>query len=443
MRISVIGLGKLGASLAGVIASKGHTVVGVDLNEYNLSMINAGQSPVFEPGLAELIQQSRERLSATADYQLAIEQTDISFLIVPTPSDETGAFSLSSIFAACEEIGKSLRTKQSYHLVVITSTVMPGATGQQVRPFLERISGKVCGVDFGLCYSPEFVALGSVIQNMLFPDFLLIGADEERAGKMLATFYQTICPATTPIQRMNLINAELAKLAVNIYVTMKISYANMLAQVCENLEGADAQVVSAAIGHDSRIGPRYIQSALGYGGPCFPRDNLAFCHLAKQAGVDALLARATDEINHEQVSRLAELAFSHLPPGGTVGILGLAYKPGTNCIERSQGLELAQYLLARGVTVSVYDPVALAPSRTQLAGAVSFATSADECTRQADILFITTAWEEFSNLSPTVLKMGSRRALVVDCWRILDEALFREHAVYLTPGRYPFSHPYI
>ena len=200
---------------------------------------------------------------------------------------------------------------------------------------------------------------------------------------------------------MNYVNAELTKLSVNTFVTTKISYANMLAQICETLPGADADVVTAALGCDTRIGPKYLKGALGYGGPCFPRDNVAFSALARDNGVPALLAEATDELNRRQVPRMAELVLSHLPEGGTVGVLGLSYKPHTEVIEESQGVAIAKALLAAGARVVVYDPAAMDNAQRVLTGDVIFAASAAECARQADVLAITTPWPEFQE-SPAV-----------------------------------------
>jgi len=236
---------------------------------------------------------------------------------------------------------------------------------------------------------------------------------------------------------MNYVNAELTKLSVNTFVTTKISYANMLAQVCETLPGADVDVVTAAIGCDSRIGQKYLKGGLGYGGPCFPRDNIAFSALARANGVPALLAEATDAINKRQVPRLAELILSRLPEGGTVGILGLAYKPETDVTEESQGLDLAQRLLATGVKVVVYDPAAMMNARPQLAGDVSFATSAVDCARQADVLAITTPWKDFGQLSPADLKTAARRPFVLDCWRLLRREQFEKTADFYSLGSGP------
>ncbi len=437
MDISVIGLGKLGAPLAAVLAHKGHTVIGVDLDPRPVRLINQGQAPVFEPGLDELIKTSCERLSATDDYDLAIAQTDATFIIVPTPSDEQGGFSLRYVLAAAESIGRALHHKDSFHLVVLTSTVMPGATGGEVMPALEAYSGKRCGQDFGLCYNPEFIALGSVIRDMLNPDFILIGESDPRSGDMLASLYRDLCDNDPPIARMNFINAELTKLAVNTFVTTKISYANMLAQVCERLPGADVDVVTSALGLDSRIGRKYLKGALGYGGPCFPRDNLAFAHLARRLGTQAMLAEATDQLNRAQVHRLIEIVTSRLPDGGRVGILGLSYKPQTDVIEESQGVELARHLLARGIPVILYDPAAMDNARAVLGEGVTFAPSVEECTRQADVVVLATPWDEFKTLSPVHLNYANGRPVLVDCWRILDRRQYEHAADYVALGTGP------
>src|SRR5579871_5280146 len=199
MEISVIGLGKLGAVLAGVMANKGHRVVGVDVNPAFVDAINQGRATVREPGLEEMIRNNAERLSATGDIAEAIEKTEVSFVVVPTPSGADGTFSLRFVLNAAESIAQGLRRKSSYHVVVISSTVMPGMTGGEVLPLLERISGKKCGVDFGLCYNPEFIALGSVIRDMSSPDMILIGESDERAGALLENLYKQVCANNPPM----------------------------------------------------------------------------------------------------------------------------------------------------------------------------------------------------------------------------------------------------
>jgi UDPglucose 6-dehydrogenase len=434
MKISIIGLGKLGAPMAAVMAHKGNTVVGVDLNPAFVTAIQQGRAPVNEPGLAQAIAANRERLSATMDYGEAIAATDVTFIIVPTPSDADGRFSLRYVLSAAANIGAALRRKSSWHVVALSSTVMPGSTGGFLLPALEAHTGKKCGVDFGLCYNPEFIALGNVIRDMLNPDMILIGESEQRSGDTLEELYRNVCESRPRIQRMNYVNAELTKLSVNTFVTTKISYANMLAQVCETLPGADVDVVTAALGCDSRIGPKYLKGALGYGGPCFPRDNVAFSALARANGVPALLAEATDALNRRQVSRLAEVVLSYLPPGGTAGVLGLSYKPDTEVIEESQGVGLAQKLLKAGAKVVAYDPAAMENAKSVLAGSVTFARSAAECAAQADVLAITTPWKEFRELRPEDLKKAGNLPAVVDCWRLLAGTAMANAARYVVLG---------
>jgi len=416
MKLSIIGLGKLGAPMAAVMAHKGHTVIGVDVNPAYVTAIQQGRPPVNEPGLADMIHANRERLTATLQYEEAILATEITFIIVPTPSDPDGTFTMRFVLSAAEKIGAALKKKNSWHLVVLSSTVMPGSTGSRLLPALEAASGKKCGVDFGLCYNPEFIALGSVVRDMLNPDMILIGESDQRSGELLGSLYEGVCDSNPRIQRMNFVNAELTKLSVNTFVTTKISYANMLAQVCETLPGADVDVVTTAIGCDTRIGQKYLKGALGYGGPCFPRDNVAFSALARTNGVPALLAEATDAMNRRQVPRIADLILSRLPEGGTAGILGLSYKPNTEVVEESQGVAIAKELLARGIKVVVFDPAAMENARPQLVGHVTFARSAKECAGAADVLAITTPWAEFKALGAADFKPA---VTVLDCWRVL------------------------
>ena len=282
--------------MAAVMAHKGCTVVGVDLNKGFVDAINNGLPPVEEPQLAEMIAANRSRLSATLSYEEAILATDITFMIVPTPSGPDGRFSMKYVLESAEQIGAALRKKSAWHIVVLCSTVMPGCTGGELVPALEKASGKKAGVDFGVCYNPEFIALGSVVNDMLRPDMILIGESDERSGKTLEELYTTTCESNPRINRMNYVNAELTKLSVNTFVTTKISYANMLAEVCETLPTADVDVVTQAIGCDTRIGKKYLRGAMGYGGPCFPRDNVAFSALARTNGAPALLAEATDAL---------------------------------------------------------------------------------------------------------------------------------------------------
>jgi UDPglucose 6-dehydrogenase len=414
LKLSVIGLGKLGAPMLAVFAYKGFDVIGVDLNESYVAAINAGQAPVEEDGLADLISKNRERIRATTDFSEAVFNSDISFIIVPTPSDDDFFFKNDHVIAALDSIGSALRKKKGYHAVVITSTVMPGSTGGILRETLERASGRTVGPDLGLCYNPEFIALGTVVQDMLNPDMILIGESDSKVGDLLEGIYRESTESHPEFQRMNWVNAEICKIAVNTYVTTKISYANMIAEMCDHLQGAHVDVVTTALGADSRIGKKYIKGGIAYGGPCFPRDNKAFSALGRQLGVRCDLAEATDLINDHQLKRLERAVTHHCSPGTTVAILGLAYKPNTPVIEESQGLRLALALVQKGFKIITSDPQARL-DHSKLSGLdIDFSPSAQTVIESAEAIIIMTPWPEYENLAPSIFG----RKVVIDPWRL-------------------------
>jgi UDPglucose 6-dehydrogenase len=433
-RISIVGLGKLGAPFAACLAVKGFQVIGVDIDDEKIQSVDGGQPPVFEPGLKELMRMSGARFRATRNYEEAVWNSEVTFILLPTPSENDGGFSLRHVLQACARIGLALRQKAAFHLVVLTSTVLPGSTGGEVRQTLEKNAGAACGESFGLCYSPEFVALGSVIRDLLNPDFILIGESDRRSGDRLVSLYRNFCENDPPIVRMGFINAEVTKLALNTFVTTKITFANMVARICEQLPGADVDVVTSALSMDTRIGGKYLKGAIGYGGPCFPRDNLALAFLARRLGAKATLAEATELANRDESQRLARLVKSKLSTGGKVGILGLAYKPNTDVVEESQGVLLAQALLAESVPVCLYDPVAAQNARKLLAESAVFSESVEECVRFADVLVIATPWEEFKRLSPAALNGDGSRRVLIDCWRLLDRSVYDGIVEYIPVG---------
>ena len=288
---------------------------------------------------------------------------------MPTPSGADGAFRNDYVLSVMDEIGRALAKKSGYHLVVVHSTTMPGSVGGPIRERLEHASGRKVGRDLGLCYNPEFIALGDVINGLLHPDFILIGESDKKAGDLLEGIYRKVVGPNANIARMNFVNAELTKISVNTYVTMKISFANMLGEICDRLQGADVSVVADAIGRDTRIGKKYLKPAIGYGGPCFPRDTIAFGRVAHLVGGKADLALATDVINRRQVQRLTE-TIRDLIPAGVVAVLGLSYKPHTPVIEESQGIMLAKALADEGFEVVAHDPMALGPAQSVLGATV-------------------------------------------------------------------------
>ncbi len=435
--VSVFGIGKLGLPLAACLANKGYQVVGVDLNQSVIQAVNAGKSPYYEPGLAELIQSARGHLLATSDYRYALGNSDVSFIVVPTPSEPDGSFSTKYVESSAEQIATVLKNKRNFHVVVLTSTVLPGATDGVVKPLLERVSGKKCGKDFGLCYSPEFIALGSVIRDFTNPDVVLIGESDPKSGDLLAEIYRNVCENQPPIVRTNIYNAELAKISLNAFITMKITFANTLAEIAEKIPGGDVDVISQMLGFDSRIGRKYLTGSLAYGGPCFPRDNKAFYSVARRLGCQAKLSLTTDEVNQEQINRIVCTIEQKLGDvkSKKIAILGLTYKPNTDVVEESAPVKIALNLRQKGARLSVFDPAGVENARKVLGDEnICYTNSIAECLKGSELCLLATPWDIFKGLAPEEFIQNMERPRLLDCWRIFNRSEFRENLEYLAIG---------
>jgi len=305
----------------------------------------------------------------------------------------------------------------------LTSTVLPGSTRQALLPILEKESGKKAGRDFGLCYSPEFIALGSIIKDFLNPDFTLIGELDEKCGAQLEEIYSSVMENGAPSARMSLENAELTKISVNTFVTTKITFANMLAEICEKLPNGNVDVVTNALGLDTRIGRKYLTGALGYGGPCFPRDNVALTFIAKQLGVEAKLAETTDSMNRDVAAKVVERLRPMIGKNATVAVLGLSYKPFSHVTEESQALYIAQALSKAGARVVGFDPLAGEMALNDLHGQIVVLDSIEKCLEQADAVLIATPDPAFKNLIAADFRNDRSEILVIDFWRLLKDQL--------------------
>jgi UDPglucose 6-dehydrogenase len=418
--------------MAACLAAKGLDVIGIDTDLRKVEAINQGRPPVHEPGLREMLAQAKGRLSAGTAMEDAVRAAEATFVVVATPSEPEGGFSLRYVEPVCAAIGRALAKRSAYHLVCLTSTVMPGMTGGPVRDILEETSGKRCGVDFGLCYSPEFIALGSVIRDFLNPDMVLIGESDKQAGDFLEAIYRRVCENKPAAARMSFVNAEITKLAVNSYITTKISFANMLARISERSAGADVDVITSALGLDSRIGPKYLKGAVSYGGPCFPRDNLAMSELARQLGVPQDLPRTVDRFNRSQILWLADQVTTRTK--GRVGIRGLTYKPGTDVVEEAAGFLLARELAKRGFSVSAYDQGFAASPSAKLPAGVGLSPTAKDCVQQSDLVVLATPWPEFAALALDEWVRPAPPRLVIDCWRVLGHLRDSPRVDYLALG---------
>lgn len=435
MKVSVIGLGKLGLCSAACIAVSKINVVGVDLNSSTLDSLNQKKCPIDEPDLPELLDQSWSHLKFTQSTVEAVLQTDLTLIIVPTPSGDNHEFINDYILSSLKEIAQAIKEKDDFHVVDVVSTVMPGTCNEVFLPFLEKETGKTCGQDFGLVYNPEFVALGSVIKNFLNPDMVLIGASDKKSSKIVENLYRLTTLNNPKYHHMSLVNAEITKLSLNCYVTMKISFANELASICEKVPGSNVDDITNALGADKRISSKYLSGGLGFGGPCFPRDNLAFQAFAKKYGLNAVLGTGVVSINNSIVQRLVHLIQSKAAKGSKVSILGLSYKPDTVVIEESQSMMLANELSKGKYDVHVHDPKAIEAAKKVLKDTVSYHEDVYESMQGSQVIVYMTTWNEYQNLDwKRISNQADNAVILIDCWRELKEQIQNVNIVYIPLG---------
>jgi len=436
--LSIIGLGKVGLCIAVCFASSGYNVIGVDVDEKRVKMINEGKAPFYEEGLEDTLKSviKNDKLVATTDYDYALERSDITFVVVPTPSNPDGSFSTKYVEYTMRKIAKILKDKNGSHIVVLNSTVMPETMEETVKPLLEDLSRKKCGIDFGLCYNPVFIAIGKVISDILHPDFVLIGESDPNSGKILSDLYYSICKNKPPIARISLTEAEVTKLSVNSFLTVKITFANKLAEICEKIPGIDVDVITSAVGLDSRIGSKFIKGGLGYSGPCFPRDNKAFISLAKRLNMRTELTEAIVRKNNTIPTRISNAILKKASEGHTcIAVLGLTYKPNTYLVDESQSVLIAKILADNGLKVIVHDLMGIDYAKPILRNSVEYASSLEECVEKATIFVLATPWQEYKNLIP-LLSSKRKKSVIIDCWRFLNEKEKTEDIEYIAVGRY-------
>jgi UDPglucose 6-dehydrogenase len=397
--ISVCGLGKLGACMAATFAARGFPVVGVDIDPEKIRKVNAGLAPVDEPLLAETMAEAGSRFRATANPAETVG-TDVSFFIPPSPSLPDGSFSNEYLLNAMRPVAKAVRDAgKKGHIFVSSSTTTPGAVDGVLIPMLEKETGWKCGSGFHVCYNPEFIALGNVINGLLEPDLVLVGEGDPESGAALEELYRKYARNKPRIARMSIISAELTKISVNSYITMKISFTNQLRMIAEQFPEADINMILDAIGTDTRIGHKYLRAGLSFGGPCFPRDNRLLAYAARQVGLEAPLAEASDKTNELTKSKLAEKVRGLILPGGTVLILGVSYKPDTYITEESAGLHLAQELKRHGYCVLVHDFAANRSNNPAL-NDFEFVPDVDGLQKRDDVnlAVICCPWPQYGNL---------------------------------------------
>jgi len=432
--LSVVGLGKLGLCLATGLADAGFSVLGYDIDEHLISLVSQQKSPFFEPLLQDLLLQSKDRLCVTTHAHDVIAHSSVTFIVVPTPSQDDGAFSDKFIRAFFSSVVHDIHKKTDHHTFVIVSTVMPNTSARLIS-WLENQTGKKLNTDFSICYKPEFIALGSIITDMKSPDLVLIGESQQKAGELVEQIYRKFCVNTPRIARMSIVSAEITKIALNAYVTMKISFANTLGNICEHIPGAQVDAISTALGADKRITPFYLKAGCSFGGPCFPRDNKAFTLFAQSHGVDARLSQAVDYINDTQVDLLVEKIEQEITRYAhpSISFLGLSYKTNTPVVEESMALRTITRLLVRypNMQINVYDPLATRFAQDMLQEKVVYHDSLKSCLTSSSLWVVATAEPEFLTITEYI---PEHPIALIDHWRLLPQEKMPPQTRYYPVG---------
>jgi UDPglucose 6-dehydrogenase len=454
MRIAVVGSGYVGLVAGACFADLGHDVILVDNDQRKLSALRDGQVPIHEKFLPELFNRHRgQRLKFSDDLHSAVRESSAIFVAVGTPPTESGEADLSFVETVAREISAGV---DGYKLIVEKSTV-PVYTSEWIRRIILRN-----GTDpelFDVASNPEFLREGTAVTDFLFPDRIVVGCNSERAAEVLREIYQPLTDGSyysrtdaipqpdratipAPLIVTSTKSAELIKHASNAFLAMKISFINAVASVCEAV-GADVTQVVDGIGKDKRIGSRFLNPGIGYGGSCFPKDVMAFRAVARESGYEFRLLDEVMHINEDQRQRFLRKVRSALWTlrGKNLGVLGLAFKGGTDDIRESPALFIVQALMQEGSKITAYDPAAMDRAQEAIASGIRFANSAYEAAHGADALLILTEWEEFANLDLTRLRQELCYPIVIDGRNLYDPEVMAAHSyTYYSVGR-AASHP--
>ena len=418
MKVSILGSGYVGTTIAASFAAFGHDVINVDIDEDVVTTINAGEAPIHEPGLDELLDKhGGDRLTATTEYTDILE-TDLTFLALPTPSKSDGSIDTSIIETAAEQLGQTLTNRPGDHTVVTKSTVIPTTTTEILAPLVADASGKTIGEDLHIAMNPEFLREGTAVEDFQHPDKLVFGANDSVALDSLYDVFDPLLQSgDIPVIETGVKEAEMIKYANNAFLASKISLINDLGNICKEFD-IDAYEIADAIGLDDRISERFLRSGVGWGGSCFPKDVNAIIAAAREQGYEPPLLAAAVEVNDLQPERMLELLERHVDPAGKrIAVLGLAFKPGTDDVRNSRAIEAIEGLLDRDAKVVAYDPVATENMRAHFPD-IEYVGSAAEALSHADGTLVMTDWDEFGALDVEFEDMA--QPVVIDGRRVIE-----------------------
>ena len=421
MNLSIIGTGYVGLVTGTCFAEVGHNVICVDCDKKKIDLLQAGEIPIYEPGLKDLVEKNVDagRLSFTDSTAEGVGRSDVIFIAVPTPPLKDGSVDLSFIELVAREIADCM---SSYKIIVDKSTV-PVKTGEKVAETIKRYCKSNC--DFDVISNPEFLREGFAVEDLMKPDRIVIGSVSERPNKAMQEIYK---PFNSPIIFTDINSAELIKHAANSFLAMKISYINAVAAICEE-SGANVEEVANGIGMDNRIGRRFLNASLGFGGSCFPKDLSAFIRISDELGYDFGLLKEVQKINEAQMSRFLKKITDTLwvLKGKTIGVLGLAFKQNTDDVRMSPAIDVCQRLLKEGALLRVHDPKAMDKAKELLPGdGVHYIDDMDEVSNGCDALVIATEWPQFKELDLAKSKKVMTAPIMFDGRNLFDPVLVKK-----------------
>ena len=420
MKISVIGLGKLGLPFSFFLSSKKYKVLGYDINEKIENEIKENKINI-EPNLNKYIKKYKNNFRFEKKIKNLIHKTDITFLVLPTPSLSNGSFSNNYIMNILKIICPYIKNKnKKNHLLVITSTVSPGSCEEVFIPYLKK-RGLKNNIDFSLIYNPHFIAQGTTIYNLENPDLLLLGTDNDKAYEIIKKFYRKIYKLEI-FKKTSLREGEISKIAINSYITSKISFANYISELCETSKNTDAKKVLDVVGNDKRINHKYLKIGTKFSGPCFPRDNKALSHYSKKQKISSIIPDKNDSINKIQTKRLIKILknLTKHNQNQRIGICGFTYKNYTNIIKDSQGYDLLKQINKSNLKynkINIYDTFIEAKQIKRNKKKIELILNKTEFIRKSDIIFIMYDFNKY-NL-PNV--KTNKKKYIIDCWRCIKK----------------------
>ena len=428
MKVGIVGLGFVGLSLTSVLAAKGYSTIGIDIDIKKCKQITDGKSPFFEPNLEKTLREGlRKKLTISNDYSL-VKNCDFIFVTVGTPQSSDGSIDLSMIKKSVKEIGKIMYRNKKDQIILIKSTVTPGTMKDIVLPILEKNSKKKAGKNFGLISNPEFLQETSAIKDTKFPHAVVLGGYNTKYMKKAKIFFSKLHP-NTPIIITNHQTAEMVKYANNSFLATKISFINQLSNICQNIPEANIDDIAETIGLDPRIGKLFLNAGPGYGGSCLPKDMKALINFASGVGVKPVLLNAVEEINENQLEQIVKLVKRKLKNLAfkNITIMGTAFKPNTDDVRDSLSIELIRKFLKVKAKIIVYDPRAIDNTKKIFGTKIIYKNSVSEALERSECVIFMTYWKEFENIDNRKIK-HMKRKLIIDCRRIFaDKNMGKEY----------------